>query len=159
MTNRVNLFKTQPALAKAMTEFSNKASQSSIDNTLKHFVYIYSSQLNHCAFCLDMHVKEAKIDGERDLRLLHIPIWRESQLFTDREKLVFELTYTLTRLAEDGIPDELYSKMQLQFSDDEIGQLILLIAVINSWNRLMIASKMKPGALDNLYGLDKANLS
>ncbi|UXN07259.1 carboxymuconolactone decarboxylase family protein [Bartonella sp. HY761] len=158
MSNRVNLFKTQPALAKAMTELSNKTSSSSIDNTLKHLVYIYSSQLNHCAFCLDMHVKEAKIDGERELRLLHIPIWRESTLFSEREKIALELTEQLTRLGKNGIEDELYSKMQLHFNDDEIGQLIFVIAVINSWNRLMIASKMTPGSLDHLYGLDKANL-
>ncbi|UXM96165.1 carboxymuconolactone decarboxylase family protein [Bartonella sp. HY329] len=158
MSNRVNLFKTQPALAKAMTELSNKTSGSSMDNTLKHLVYIYSSQLNHCAFCLDMHVKEAKIDGERELRLLHIPIWRESTLFSEREKIALELTEQLTRLGENGIEDELYSKMQLHFNDDEIGQLIFVIAVINSWNRLMIASNMTPGSLDHLYGLDKANL-
>ncbi|UXN04267.1 carboxymuconolactone decarboxylase family protein [Bartonella sp. HY406] len=158
MSNRVNLFKTQPALVKAMTELSNKTSDSSMDNTLKHLVYIYSSQLNHCAFCLDMHVKEAKIDGERELRLLHIPIWRESTLFSEREKIALELTEQLTRLGENGIEDELYSKMQLHFNDDEIGQLIFVIAVINSWNRLMIASKMTPGSLDHLYGLDKANL-
>ncbi|EJF89102.1 alkylhydroperoxidase AhpD family core domain-containing protein [Bartonella tamiae Th307] len=159
MTRRVDLFKTQPALAKAMSDFSHQADALSLDKTLKHLVFIYSSYLNKCAFCLDMHVKEAKIDGERELRMMHIPVWRESQLFTENEKLVFELTHVLTKLGEEGISDSLYEKLTHHFSADEIGQLIYLIVIINSWNRIMIASKIKPGSFDKLYGLEKANLS
>ncbi len=158
MTSRVNHFQTVPALAKAMSELSNTVGNTALEKSLKHLIDIRASQLNHCAFCLDMHVKQAKIDGERELRLHHVAIWRESPLFSAREKVAFALTEALTRIGEHGVDEALYAELRAHFSEVEISELTFKIAVINTWNRLMILSQMVPGALDSAYGLDRADL-
>lgn len=158
MTTRVNHFKAAPALAKAITDFSTSVANSSLEKPLKHLIDIRASQLNHCAFCLDMHVKQAKIDGERELRLHHVAIWRESPLFSAREKVALALTEALTRIGEHGVNETLYGEVREHFSDSEISELTFKIAAINTWNRLMILSQMVPGSLDSAYGLDRADL-
>lgn len=158
MTSRINPFKSAPALTKAMSDFSNTVGNTALEKSLKHLVDIRASQLNHCAFCLDMHVKQAKIDGERELRLHHVSIWRESPLFSAREKVAFALTEALTRIGEHGVDEALYGELREHFSDNEISELTFKIAAINTWNRLMILSQMAPGALDSAYGLDRADL-
>ncbi|ERH65989.1 MULTISPECIES: carboxymuconolactone decarboxylase family protein [Pantoea] len=158
MTQRVNHFKTTPALAKAMSDLSNSVASASLEKSLRHLVDIRASQLNHCAFCLDMHIKQAAIDGEHELRLHHVAIWRESPLFSAREKTAFALTEALTRIGEHGVDEALYGELRAHFSEVEISELTFKIAVINTWNRLMILSQMAPGALDSAYGLDRADL-
>lgn len=158
MTSRVNHFKTAPALAKSMSDVSNTVANTALEKSLKHLIDIRASQLNHCAFCLDMHVKQAKIDGERELRLHHVSIWRESPLFSAREKVAFALTEALTRIGEHGVDEALYGEVREHFSEGEISELTFKIAAINTWNRLMILSQMAPGALDSAYGLDRADL-
>ncbi|MGJ0192319.1 carboxymuconolactone decarboxylase family protein [Pantoea sp. RRHST58] len=158
MTLRINHFKTVPALANALGEASLALRKTSLDATLRHLIDVRASQLNHCAFCLDMHVKEAKLDGERELRLHHVAIWRESPLFNAREKAALALTEALTRLGEQGVSEALYGELREHFSEVEISELAFAIALINSWNRLQILSQMAPGALDSAYGLDRAEL-
>jgi len=158
MTQRVNHFKTTPALAKAMSDLSNSVASTSLEKSLRHLVDIRASQLNHCAFCLDMHIKQAAIDGEHELRLHHVAIWRESPLFSACEKTAFALTEALTRIGEHGVDEALYGELRAHFSEVEISELTFKIAVINTWNRLMILSQMAPGALDSAYGLDRADL-
>jgi AhpD family alkylhydroperoxidase len=131
----------------------------SLDKLMIALVEIRASQMNGCAFCLDMHVKEAKIAGERDLRLHHIAAWRESQLFDDRERMALEWTEALTHLPADGISDELFGKMRSQFSDKEIVDLTMVLMLINAWNRAGLAFKTLPGSADKLYGLDKADIT
>ena len=158
MTSRVNHFKTVPTLAKSLSDISMALRKTSLDTTLKHLMDIRASQLNHCAFCLDMHVKEAKLHSERELRLYHVAIWRESPLFTAREKAALALTEALTRIDEHGVSEALYGELREHFSEVEISELTFAIAVINSWNRVQILSQMVPGALDSAYGLDRAEL-
>jgi len=158
MTARVNHFKTVPTLVKAMSELSMNVSNVSLETSLKHLVDLRASQLNQCAFCVDMHVKEAKLHGERELRLHHVAIWRESPLFTVKEKAALALTEALTRLGDHGIDEALYSEVRAHFSEVETSELTFCIAVINTWNRLMVLSQMTPGALDSAYGLDRADL-
>lgn len=158
MTTRVNHFKTIPALVKTLGEASMAAGKVSLDKKLKHLVDIRASQLNHCAFCLDMHVKEATLHGEGELRLHHVAIWRESPLFSAKEKAALALTEDLTRIGDRGVSEALYSELREHFSEVEISELTFTIAVINAWNRLQIVSQMAPGALDSAYGLDRANL-
>lgn len=158
MSNRVNHFKATPALAKALSELSMALGKTSLSPQLKHLIDIRVSQLNGCTFCLDMHVKEAKIDGERELRIYHLPVWRESPLFSAREKAALAFTEALTRIGEHGVSDELYHAVAAHFSETEIAELNFAIATINAWNRLQITSRMAPGAMDAAYGLNKANL-
>ena len=159
MSQRLNASKQSPALYKAYLDFSAVQKKSGIDAALRHLVDIRASQINGCAFCLDMHVKEAKIDGERELRLHHVAIWRESPLFSPRERAALAWTEALTRLGEDGVSDEIYEQARAQFSEKELSDLTFAVVAINGWNRLSVAFRNPPGAMDEMLGLTAAGLS
>jgi AhpD family alkylhydroperoxidase len=159
MTQRLNYAQLSPELFKKLMELSMATGQSVIEQKTHDLVNIRASQINGCGFCLDMHVKEAKIHGESELRLYHVAIWRESNLFVPRERAALAWTEAVTRLPEGGIPDELYERVRGQLSEKEISDLTFAIMTINAWNRASIAFKAVPGSADKLYGLDKAGLS
>jgi len=159
MSQRLNYAQQSPELFKKLSDLSMTLKGSVIEEKLRDLVNIRASQLNGCAFCLDMHVKEAKIHGESELRLYHVAIWRDSNLFVPRERAALAWTEAVTRLPEGGIPDELYERVRGQLSEKEVSDLTFAIAIINSWNRASIAFKAVPGSADKLYGLDKAGLS
>jgi AhpD family alkylhydroperoxidase len=159
MSTRVNHHKATPALAKALSDLSMAIGETALDPTLKHLIDIRVSQLNGCAFCLDMHAKEAKIAGERELRLYHLAAWRESPLFSAKEKAALAFAEALTQITPEGISDELYRSVAEHFSEVELSELNFAIVAINAWNRLGITSRMEPGAMDVAYGLNKANLA
>src|SRR5439155_821078 len=118
-----------------------------------------ASQLNGCGFCVDMHVKEARIHGERELRLHHVAIWRESTLFSPRERAALAWTEILTKLPQDGVPDDLFEHVRTQFTDQELSNLTFHVMAINGWNRVNVAYRTVPGSSDSAFGLDKANLT
>jgi AhpD family alkylhydroperoxidase len=159
MSLRVNYNQQAPELVQKLAEMGQVIKKGSLGVTMIDLVNIRASLLNGCAFCIDMHVKEARIHGERDLRVLHVPIWRESSLFTDKEKAALEWTEAVTKLTEHGIPDEIYQRVREQLSEKELTELTFAIGVINAWNRLSIGFKAVPGSADKFYGLDKAGLS
>ena len=103
MNARVNHFQTVPSLTKALGDASMALHKTSLDGAIKNLVDIRTSQLNGCTFCLDMHVKQAKLRGERELRLYHLSVWRESPLFSDKEKAALALTEALTCIGEEGV--------------------------------------------------------
>jgi AhpD family alkylhydroperoxidase len=158
MTSRLNYFETSPLAAQKLMDLSQALQKSSLEVSLKDLGNIRASQINGCAFCLDMHVKEAKIHGERELRVYHVSIWRESPLFSEKERTAFEWTEALTQLSGHGTSDELYAKVREHFSDAEISDLTLSIGLINMWNRLNAAFRNTPGSLDAMFGLTKAGL-
>jgi len=158
MAQRLNYAQQSPDLFKKMSELSMALQGSVIEQKTRDLVTVRASQLNGCAFCLDMHVKEAKIHGERELRLHHVAIWRESSLFNARERAALAWTETLTKLPEDGVPDALYAHVREQFSEKEISDLTFSVMTINAWNRVAIAFRSEPGSADAVYGLDKAGL-
>jgi AhpD family alkylhydroperoxidase len=158
MSQRLDYYKQSPELAKKLFELSNAVKKGRLGDTLLDLVNIRASQLNGCALCLDMHCREAKIHGERELRIYHIPIWRESPLFSDAEKAALEWTETVTKLSEHGIDDEVYERVRAHFSENEISELTFAIGVINLWNRLNISFKTVPGSADEMLGLTKAGL-
>ncbi|MFK0166150.1 carboxymuconolactone decarboxylase family protein [Rhizobium sp. NPDC090279] len=159
MTQRLNYAQQSPELVKKLTELSMALKGSAIDQKIHDLVQIRASQINGCAFCLDMHVKEAKIHGESELRLYHIAIWRESNLFVPRERAALAWAEAVTKLPEGGISDELYERVRGQLSEKEISDLTFAVMVINAWNRASIAFKSVPGSADKLYGLDRAGLN
>ena len=106
-----------------------------------------------------MHCKEAKIHGEQELRIYHIPIWRESPLFTDAEKAALEWTEAVTKLSADGVSDEIYNRVRAQFDEKQISELTFAVGLINLWNRLNISARTVPGSYDEMLGLAKAGLS
>ncbi|MDG2536948.1 carboxymuconolactone decarboxylase family protein [Dyella jiangningensis] len=159
MSQRIDYQQQSPELFRKLAAVNMAVNQSSIEKTTRHLVDIRASQLNGCAFCLDMHVKEAVIDGERPLRLYHVPAWRESTLFNDRERAALLWTETLTRLPPHGVPDDVYELVREQFSEKELTDLTYAVMTVNAWNRINVAFRGVPGALDKAYGLDKAGLS
>ncbi|HCL87299.1 MAG TPA: alkylhydroperoxidase [Comamonadaceae bacterium] len=159
MTQRINSQKQSPELFGKFLEFSNSLGKSAIEPGIRHLVEIRASQINGCAFCLDMHIKQATIHGERPLRLHHLAIWRESPLFTPRERAALDWTEALTRLSPHGVSDEAYEQARAQFTEKELSDLTFQIMAINAWNRLNVAFRGEPGVFDKAYGLDKAGLS
>ncbi|WP_417830919.1 carboxymuconolactone decarboxylase family protein [Terasakiella sp.] len=159
MSNRLNHFEASPAILEKMAAFSMATKQeTSIDQTLLHLVDIRVSMLNGCAFCLDMHVKQAKIHGERELRLYHLGAWRESALFTDRERAALAWAEEVTRLSSEGVSDALYAETREHFSEKELCDLNFAVMAINSWNRLAVPFQAAPGSADEAFGLTKAGL-
>jgi AhpD family alkylhydroperoxidase len=159
MTQRVNYMQQSPQLFKKFIEFSNALKDCAIEEPIRNLVVTRASQINGCGFCLDMHVKQAKIQGERELRLHHLAIWRESTLFVPRERAALAWTEVLTKLPEHGVPDDIYERVRTQLSEKELSDLSFLVMSINAWNRVNVAFKTVPGAHDAAFGLDKANLS
>ncbi|MFL5010974.1 carboxymuconolactone decarboxylase family protein [Rhizobium sp.] len=159
MTQRLNYAQQSPELLKKFMEFSMALKGSVIDEKLQALVEIRASQINGCGFCLDMHVKQAKILGETELRLYHVAIWRESNLFIPRERAALAWTEALTKLPEGGVPDEIYERVRGQLSEKEISDLTFVVMAINAWNRVNVGFKTVPGAADKAYGLDKAGLN
>src|SRR5579871_5303142 len=159
MTARLNYAQISPTLMKKYQDFSMALkSANAIDAAILNLIDIRASQMNGCAFCLDMHVKEAKIRGERELRVHHVAIWRESPLFDAREKAALAWTEALTRLPPEGMSDALYAETRAQFSEKELADLTFAVMAINGWNRLNAAFKNPPGSADAFFGPDKANL-
>jgi len=159
MSQRIDYQAQSPDLLKKYLEFSLLTKKSSIERPIHDLVNIRASQMNGCAFCVDMHVKEATIHGERPLRLHHIALWRESPLFSPRETAALEWTEVLTQLPPHGVPDEIYERVRQQLSEKEIVDLTHVIVAINGWNRISIGFRTVPGSADKAYGLEKAGLS
>ena len=153
---RLNPMQHSPELVKKLIDFSATIAKDGLDQGLGYLVDIRASQMNGCAFCLDMHVKEAKIRGERELRLHHVAIWRESPLFNAKERAALALTEALTQIAPTGVSDALYAELRGQFSDQELSTLIFRVPAINAWNRVNVAVRSMPGTRDKALGLDKA---
>lgn len=158
MTQRIDYMKQSPELFKKFVDFSMTLKQSAIEETTRHLVDIRASQINGCAFCVDMHVKEAVLHGERALRLHHVATWRESNLFNDRERAALEWTEMLTKALADGVSDNVYDRVRAQFSEKELSDLTFLVMSINAWNRISVAFRPVPGSFDKAFGLDKSGL-
>jgi AhpD family alkylhydroperoxidase len=159
MTQRIDAMKQSPEHFKKLLEFSMALNKGSIEPSIVDLVEIRASQINGCAFCLDMHTKQAKIHGERELRLHHVAAWRESTLFAPRERAALAWTEVLTRLPDGGVPDEIYERVRTQFVEKELSDLTFVVMSINAWNRLNVGFLAAPGSADKAYGLDKAGLA
>jgi AhpD family alkylhydroperoxidase len=157
---RLNFIEHSPDLVKKLQDFGMAIANSGhIEPRLGHLVDIRASQMNGCAACLDMHIKKAKLDGERELRLHHVAIWRESPLFTPKERATLAWTEALTRLAPTGVSDDLYAEARDQFSEKELSALTFRVVGINAASRINVAFRTPPGTHDKALGLDKAELA
>jgi AhpD family alkylhydroperoxidase len=158
MTQRLDYQKQSPELFKKLLTFSLALNESAIEPAIRHLVDIRASQLNGCAFCVDMHIKEATLHGERPLRLHHVAIWRESPLFSARERAALEWAEFLTRMPAEGVPDDVHERIRTQLSEQELSDLTFLVCSINAWNRINVAFRVVPGAYDKAFGIDKSGL-
>ena len=159
MSQRLDYQQQSPELFKKFVEFSMLAKNSTIEQSIRDLVNIRASQINGCAFCLDMHIKEATIHGERPLRLHHLASWRESTLFAPRERAALAWTEALTQLPSQGVPDDIYERVRAQLSEKELSDLTFDVMAINAWNRANVGFRTVPGSADKAFGLDKAKLS
>jgi AhpD family alkylhydroperoxidase len=115
------------------------------DSRIAALVKVRASQINGCAFCIDMHWKDARVEGEEEERLYMLDAWRESRLYDEREQAALALCEAITLISEQHIPDEVWERAQASFSGDELAELVFTIAAINTWNRLMITAEVEPG--------------
>ena len=156
---RFNYYQQFPEAFAKLSEIENLIRSCSLEPQLIHLVKMCVSQINHCAFCVDMHAKDAKIDNEKELRLYHLTVWKESELFSAREKAALKWAEAITRLPAQSVSDELYNEVRAHFSEKELTELNMAVAMINLWNRFGVPFQAQPGSLDKQYGLDKAGLS
>src|SRR5690554_4164816 len=135
---RLDYFAAAPQLLQPMLALERAVRASGLDPLLVHLVKLRASQINGCAYCLHMHSREARAHGESEMRLHVLAAWRESSLYSDRERAALGWTEALTRLAETGAPDADYAAMAAAFTPEEQVKLSLLICTINAWNRLAV---------------------
>jgi AhpD family alkylhydroperoxidase len=146
MEARMNPQKASPAAYHAMLTLEMFVKKSSkLEPSLIELVKMRASQINGCAFCLDMHSKDARAGGETEQRLYTLNAWRETPFFTDRERAALAWTEALTLVSEDHVPDEVFSEAKQHFSEEELVNLSLVLVAINGWNRLAIAFRLVPG--------------
>ena len=131
----------EPEAYKAMRTLEMYTRSTSIDPKLRELIKIRASQINGCAYCIDMHTQEAIAKGESARRIFALSAWKESPLFTEEERAVLQLTEEVTMISEDGVADDTYDKVVELFGENGIAQLIMQIVVINSWNRIVISTK------------------
>ncbi|MEU8028304.1 carboxymuconolactone decarboxylase family protein [Streptomyces sp. NPDC049099] len=135
-----------PAVGRAMSALSAAAKKGLGDPVLAELVMIRASQINHCAFCLDMHLQVARKNGESEDRVQLLNAWEEAEdLYSERERAALALTEAVTVLTDDFVPDEVYDTAAKHFSEAELAHLIGLITAINGWNRLMVSRRVPPG--------------
>jgi AhpD family alkylhydroperoxidase len=115
-----------------------------IDHVVRGLIDVRASQLNGCAFCLDMHLSDARAAGESEERL-YMDSWRESALYSERERAALELCEAITLITDGHVPDDVWERAQAAFDDHDLSQLVFAITVVNAWNRLMITARAEPG--------------
>ncbi|MGH8147801.1 MAG: carboxymuconolactone decarboxylase family protein [Rhodanobacteraceae bacterium] len=145
MTQRLNYTKASPDGFKAMRALQAHVDDCGIEHKLLELVKMRASQINGCAYCLDMHSKDARAAGETEQRLYVLNAWRESPFYSERERAALAWTEALTRIADSEISDELYAEVHQHFNDKELVDLSFAIIAINGWNRLAIPFRSEPG--------------
>lgn len=139
MKPRLNPYQAAPGAMKAMMALETGVQHSGLEPALVELVKIRASQINGCAFCLHMHTRDARAKGESEQRIYLLDAWRESPLFSDRERAALAWTEAVTLVSRTHVPDAVYEQAKAQFSDEELVKLTLLIAAINAWNRFAIS--------------------
>jgi len=145
MKARINLMHVTPGVIQSMLGLERQVRQAGLDHALLDLVRMRASQINGCAYCLDMHSKDARANGETEQRLYGLDAWRETPYYSARERAALEWTEALTLVSQTGVPDDVYERVSQTFSEDELVHLSLAIVAINGWNRLNIAARTVPG--------------
>ncbi|SFT26907.1 carboxymuconolactone decarboxylase family protein [Paenibacillus sp. BC26] len=141
---RMNASKANPTAYQAMQKLDGTAKELIADNVIYELIKIRASQINGCAFCVDMHTTDSRAMGESECRLNLIVVWRESPQFTEKERAALALTEAVTLISEDGVPQSVYDEARKHFDESEFVALLLAINAINGWNRIAIATGMFP---------------
>jgi AhpD family alkylhydroperoxidase len=142
---RLNYRKATPGALAAVLKLEEYVSSTGLETSLLNLVKIRASQINRCAWCLDMHTKDARAEGETEQRLYALPAWRETPFYTSRERAALAWAESVTLVAQSGVPDQVYEEARQEFSEKELVDLTLAIIAINCWNRLNVAFRTVPG--------------
>jgi len=156
MQSRFNSYQAAPKGYQAMLGLQTYVDSCGLDHSLLELVKTRASQINGCAYCIDMHTKDARALGESEQRLYLLSAWRESPGFTERERAALDWTEAVTMVAEGHVPDEVYERVKQQFTEEELVNLTLAIVAINGWNRLSIAFRAVAGAYKSKHTQQKA---
>ena len=146
MLERLSYAKAAPGVYQTMRGMHDYLQQCGLDHGLLNLVYLRASQINGCAYCIDMHWNDLRADGVGEQQLYMLNAWREWPDYSDRERAALEWTEAVTRLRHGDVPDAVYEQARAQFSDEELANLTLAICAINSWNRLNVAFRRKAGS-------------
>ena len=149
MKPRMNYYQAAPDTLKALMALEAQIQASGLEQSLIELVKTRASQINGCAYCINMHTQDARKHGETEQRLYLLNAWRESPLYTDRERAALAWTEAVTLISETHAPDDLYEDVREQFSESETVNLTMLIATINAWNRLAISFRAAPQVKTN----------
>ena len=145
MQPRIDFRQTAPGAMQALLTFQAYVNNSGLSKSLLELVKIRASQINACAYCLDMHTKDARANGESEQRIYALNAWRETPFFNDRERAALAWTESLTLLTEGHVSDGVFEEVRRHFSDEEVVNLSMAVVAINSWNRLLTAFRAVPG--------------
>jgi AhpD family alkylhydroperoxidase len=145
MKPRINYGKVAQGVYDAMDALDRYLQQCGMEKPLLTLVQLRASQINGCAYCLDMHWKDLRASGESEQRLYSLDAWRECPYYTDRERAALHWTEAVTQVADGQVPDAAYEAVRPHFSEKELADLTLAVATINAWNRLSIAARLTPG--------------
>lgn len=146
MKSRLNYQKVAPQALKGMMELEKYVHNSGLERSLYELVKTRASQINGCAYCLDMHTKDARAEGETEQRLYGLSAWREAPFYTERERAALSWIEALTKISENDVSDSLYEATRKYFNEEEIVTLTMAIVAINGWNRLAISFRTLPGS-------------
>ena len=144
MEPRLNFYKSGPDAMKAMSCLEQQIARSGLEKHLVELVRLRASQINGCAYCIDVHTSDARKAGESEVRLKTLSVWREMNFFSDRERAALEWAEAVTQVADTHVPDAVWERVQPQFTSTELVDLTLLINTINAWNRFAIAFRKLP---------------
>lgn len=145
MQTRVNISEIEPQAYKGMYALEGYLGTIELSKTNKELLKIRASQINGCAFCIDMHTKDALKNGETNQRIFLLNAWRETNLFSEEEKVILAITEEITLIHNKGLSDETYEKAQQFFNAKQIAQIIMAVVTINAWNRIAISTNMELG--------------
>ena len=146
MKRRLDYGKAAPGIYEAMDALDRYLGACGLEESLLHLVRLRASQLNGCAYCLDMHWKDLRALGETEQRLYSLDAWRECPWYSDRERAALAWSEAVTKIADGHASDVVYEEVRRVFSEKELSDLTVAIATINAWNRLSIAARLAPGA-------------
>lgn len=142
MENRINVSKVDPKAYEAMISLEKYLAQSGLDKMLYELIKIRASQINGCAYCINMHTRDAVKMGETSKRLFLLNAWRETDLFTEKERAVLALTEAMTLITNGHVPDDVYKNAEAHLAPNELAAVIMAVVAINGWNRIAITTKM-----------------
>jgi AhpD family alkylhydroperoxidase len=144
MEPRLNFYKSGPEAMKAMSALEQQIARSGLEKSLIELVRLRASQINGCAYCIDVHTADARKAGESERRLSTVAVWRETPFFSDTERAALEWTESVTLVANTRVPDEVWNRVKDHFTPAEMVDLTLLVNTINAWNRFAIAFRKLP---------------